>query len=272
MRWVGDFAAFCPSCALLDYCPNFDVGSNNKPTKGLKCKFNDKVAMMRYNTVRIRNRGGVHMNLKDAFRLQNKFQSLMDEASAILQDRRNILKVKTTHLRSKVVSEDTDVEVADNTSSEYAGHATEVAAFLLSMLAEREKLCAAIHDAKANLPIDMDNEVGLNRERQQIANTLRRMMAHRSEEKIISGGGTGYRFNNDGNQMAYKCDSKVVTTIDFDRDRIRGMAAELSKKSDETSATLDKCLINTEVKYTPPFDLNDSFDETRFVDASKLGS
>ena len=213
------------------------------------------------------------MNLKDAFRLQNKFQSLIDEASGILQDRRNILKVKTTHLRSKVVSEDADVEVADSTVSEYAGHATEVAAFLLSMLAEREKLCAAIHDAKAGLPIDMDNEVGLNRERQQIANTLRRMMAYRSEEKIISGGGTGYRFNNDGNQMAYKCDSKVVTTIDFDRDKIRGMAAELSRKSDETSANLDKCLINTEVEYTPPFDLNDSFDEilSRFVDAGKLG-
>lgn len=201
------------------------------------------------------------MNLKDAFRFQNKLQGLIDEASCILQDRRNILKVKTTHLRSEVVAEDANIKVADAAPSEYAGHANEVAAFLMSMLAEREKLCAAIHDAKGKLPIDMDSEVGFNRQRQQLAETFRRMTAFRSDEKIISGGGTGYRFNNEGNQVTYRCDAKVVTTIDFDRNKVRGMAAELSRKSDETSAALDKCLVNTEVGYIPPFDMNDSFDE-----------
>lgn len=41
------------------------------------------------------------MNLKDAFRTQNKLQALMDEAGDILQDRCNTLKVTTTHLRSR---------------------------------------------------------------------------------------------------------------------------------------------------------------------------
>ena len=45
------------------------------------------------------------MNMKDAFRFQNKLKGLMCEATAILQDRRNIVKVKTTHLRSKVMSD-----------------------------------------------------------------------------------------------------------------------------------------------------------------------
>ena len=40
------------------------------------------------------------MNLKDAFRAQNKLQALMDEAGEILQDRGNTLKVTTTHRRS----------------------------------------------------------------------------------------------------------------------------------------------------------------------------
>lgn len=40
------------------------------------------------------------MNLKDAFRAQNKLQALMDEAGEILQDRGNTLRVTTTHLRS----------------------------------------------------------------------------------------------------------------------------------------------------------------------------
>jgi len=208
------------------------------------------------------------MNLKDAFRFQNKLQALMDEASGILQDRRNILKVKTIHLRSKVVAEDADAEVVDTAPCEYAGHANEVAAFLMAMLAEREKLCVAIHNAKGKLTIDMDSEVGLNRQRQQLAETFRRMTAFRSDEKIISGGGTGYRFNAEGNQVTYRCDSRVVTTIDFDRDKIRGMASELSRKSDETSTALDKCLVNTEVDYAPPFDMNDSFHEilTAFIE------
>lgn len=45
------------------------------------------------------------MNMKDAFRFQNKLKALMCEATAILEDRRNIVKVKTTHLRSKVMSD-----------------------------------------------------------------------------------------------------------------------------------------------------------------------
>ena len=100
------------------------------------------------------------MNLKDAFRAQNKLQSLMNEASCILQDRDNILKVTTTHLRSKVMPEAKDAVIEDVVPSEYAEHINQVAAFLMVMLAEREKLSAAICDAKARLPLDMDSETG----------------------------------------------------------------------------------------------------------------
>ena len=72
------------------------------------------------------------MNMKDAFRFQNKLKALMCEATAILEDRRNIVKVKTTHLRSKVMSDTQDAVVEEAAPSEYAGHANEVAAFLMS--------------------------------------------------------------------------------------------------------------------------------------------
>ena len=39
------------------------------------------------------------------------------------------------------------------------------------------------------------------------------------------------------------------------------MAAALSKKADEISVSLDRCLVNTEVTYEMPFDMNDSFEE-----------
>lgn len=131
------------------------------------------------------------MNLKDAFRAQNKLQSLMDEASDILQDRGNTLKVTTTHLRSKVMPEARDAVVEESALSEYAEHINQVAAFLMAMLAEREKLSAAICDAKSRLPLDMDSETGLNRARQSLADIFRRMAVLRNREVVIANGGSG---------------------------------------------------------------------------------
>lgn len=200
------------------------------------------------------------MNLKDAFRVQNKLQSVMIQAMDILEDHRNILKVKTTHLRSKVMGDAQDVVVEENAPSEYAGHANEIAAFLMAMMGEREKLSRAIREAKGRLTLDLDSEVGLNRQRQALACVFRNMTTLRNSEKTIAGGGSGYRFNGDGNQVTYRCDAKEVITIDFDRNKIRALATSLGKKSDALSMEMDKCLVNTEVDYEPPFDLNDSFD------------
>ena len=199
------------------------------------------------------------MNLKDAFRAQNKLQALMDEAGDILQDRSNILKVTTTHLRSKVMPEAQDAVTEEAAPSEYAEHINQVAVFLMAMLVEREKLSAAICAAKSKLPLDMDSETGLNRVRQNLADIFRRMAVLRNSEVVLSNGGSGYRFNGEGNQVSYRCDAKRVTTINFDRNKIRGMATELGRKADEVSAKLDQCIVNTVVDYSLPFEMNDSF-------------
>ena len=127
------------------------------------------------------------MNLKEAFRFQNKLQSMMADAQSILGNNGNITKVQNTYLRH--------------------------------------------------------------------------MADLRNGEVLISNGGVGYRFNNEGNQVSYRCDVKRVTTINFDRNKIRKMCADLSKKSDETSATLDAALVNTPVEYEAPFDVNETFAE-----------
>lgn len=201
------------------------------------------------------------MNLKEAFRFQNKLQSLMEEAQSILGSDRNITKVENTYLRKKVMAEAEDETTMDLPSTEYSDKITEVAIFLMHLLEEREKLSAAIHKTKAglDLPAGLDGEVGLNSKRQEIANLLRRMAGLRSSETLISGGGTGYRFNNEGNQVSYRCDVKRVVTINFDRNKIRKMCGDLSKKSDEISASLDAALVNAQVDYAAPFDVNDTF-------------
>ncbi|HJB70217.1 MAG TPA: hypothetical protein H9941_05255 [Candidatus Flavonifractor avistercoris] len=203
------------------------------------------------------------MNLKEAFRFQNKLQSLMEEAQSILGDEANITRVQTTYLRKKVMKQFEDETTEEAPSTEYSGQITSVAEFLLYLLRERERLTAAVCRAKAglDLPAGLDGEVSLNARRQDAARLLRRMAGLRSSEVVIPNGGTGYCFNNEGNQVSYRCDVKRVTTINFDRNRIRKMCAELSRKADAVSSALDAALVTTQVDYAVPFDVNDTFAE-----------
>ena len=209
------------------------------------------------------------MNLKEAFRFQNKLGALMDEAQSILSLDSNITKVENTFLRRKVFEGAENETVVDTPPTEFADRITELVSFLVYLMAQREALCKAIHAAKNSLPIDMDSEVGLNAKRQEIARVLKRMADVRNSEVVINDGGTGYRFNQEGNQVTYRCDVKRVTTINFDRKAVRNAAAELTRKADAVSSELDRCLVNSTVSYEAPFDVNDSFAEifTTFADS-----
>lgn len=201
------------------------------------------------------------MNLKEAFRFQNKLQGLMEEAQRHLGNDQNVLKVKTTYLRSKAMEGAADEVIEENQTSQFAGRANELMAFLFFLLEQKELLAKAIHEAKMKLPIDMDSETTLNAQRQRIAEVFSYLVNLRSSEKTIPGGGTGYRFNVEGNQVTYRCDVRKVSTIDFDRNLARKHLSALNKKSDAVSAEIDRCIVNYEVDYTAPFDVNDTFEE-----------
>lgn len=201
------------------------------------------------------------MNLKEAFRFQNKIQALMTEAQAILGKERNITRVQKTTLQSKVVPGAEDVVVTEVPETEFEDHITDIAALLMFLLNEREKLSYAVRDAKKGMDIDFDGEVSLNAKRQEVAGIFRKMNEIRNSEVTLAGGGTGYKFNSDGNQVSFRCDLKRVVTINFDRNKTRSFANGLSKKADQISAELDKAMVNTEVAYEAPFDVNDTFAE-----------
>ena len=201
------------------------------------------------------------MNLKEAFRYQNKLQSFMDEAQGILDRENNITKVENTYLRHKVMPEVEDEKVVTIPETEYGEQITDIARFLLNLLDEKKTLFAAIRKAKDALDIDMDSEVSLNAARQSVARTFKHMNDLRNSEQTISNGGTGYRFNAEGNQISYRCDVKRVTTINYDRNVIRTELGKLNKCADETSAKLDLCLVTSKVEYEAPFDVNASFAE-----------
>lgn len=201
------------------------------------------------------------MNLKEAFRFQNKLSALMNEAQGILGYHGNIVKVENTYLRKKVFDGAENEIVVDVPTTEFADQITDIVRFLIYLLDQCEVLSKAIRVAKNAQPIDMDSEVGLNVKRQAIATVLKTMSRVGNSEVLINNGGTGYRFNQEGNQVAYRCDVKRVTTINFDRKVVRNLAAEMNRKADAVSAALDRCTVNSEVDYEAPFDVNDSFAE-----------
>lgn len=201
------------------------------------------------------------MNLKEAFRFQNKLQRLMDEGEGILNREKNVTKVETTYFRKKVMSEAEDETVLEVPETEYAEQITELVGFMVYLLDQKEQLSKAIRAAKSKLEIDMDSEVSLNSKRQELSRLLGRMSDLRGSEVVIPNGGTGYRFNADGNQVSYRCDVKRVTTINYDRKKVRNHLAALNRKIDAVSVELDRCLINSSVEYEAPFDVNDSFAE-----------
>lgn len=192
------------------------------------------------------------MNLKEAFRYQNKLQALLDEAQGILDCDSNVTNVANTYLRHKVMAEAEDETILDLPQTEYAQQITDIARFMLYLLEEKSRLFAAIRKAKDALDMDMDSEVSLNAARQSVARTFKRMNDLRSSEQLLSGGGTGYRFNAEGNQISYCCDVKRVTTINYDRKVIHAALSKLNRQADETSNRLDLCLVTSKVDYTVP--------------------
>ena len=195
----------------------------------------------------------------------------MDEGQSILSREKNVTKVETTYFRKKVMQEAEDETVVEVPETEYADHITEMVGFMMYLLEQREKLSKAIRKAKSDLDIDMDSEVSLNIKRQELSRLISRMCDIRGSEVVIPNGGTGYRFNAEGNQVSYRCDVKKVTTINYDRNKVRSHVAALNRKSDAISVELDRSMVNSVVDYDAPFDVNDSFADVfeSFLDACK---
>ena len=199
------------------------------------------------------------MNLKEAFRMQNKLESLMDECCGIMSREPNVMQVETTYLRKKVMEGAENETLLEEAPSEYAAHINELMDFAGFLLAEKERLYEAILRAKEALPIDMDNQISLNSSRQRLAAIFRSMSEMRCSERVIANGGVGYRFNADGNQVSYKCDVRTVKTINFDRKKVRKVLMDLNKKADAMSTEIDRCMVTSVVDYEAPFDVNDTF-------------
>ena len=84
------------------------------------------------------------MNLKEAFRFQNKLQSLMTQAGVVLSTPGYVTKVETTCLRSKVVADAENEVVVKKCDAPWGGRINEMVDFLVYLLDQRTALGKAI--------------------------------------------------------------------------------------------------------------------------------
>ena len=201
------------------------------------------------------------MNLKESFRYQNFLDQMLSEAAMYLGNRGNITTVTETHLRSKA-NPDAQDETLDATPERLLSadvKPDDVVDFLLRVLDEKVNLSLAIDEAKKNCDFAIDAELNANRARQQAAIALAGMAEVKATERIKAG--KSYKFNAEGNQMGYTYDVKEVTTIDYDRNRVKALVKKLHRESDEVSTQADRMMVSLEVDFIPAFDVNSNFED-----------
>lgn len=199
--------------------------------------------------------------------MQNHLNELMQQAMLFLAKTENVMKVKQEHLRNKSNpnAENETVEVKRDNDME----ADKVIGLYLDLLAEREKLAAAISKAKTSAEIDMDAAISVNKAKQDAVERFKNLARLKSSETLENG--RDYLINAEGNQTAYIYTIRSVNTIDFDRDSLKGIVKRLQRESDAVSSKIDLLNVTLEVDYTPKYDFDETFDDAyvKFADQSK---
>lgn len=197
------------------------------------------------------------MNLKESFRYQNFLETMMDNAGYSLINREHSLVVAKRHLKSKVNPDVQDTNEVVDVGDFYRND--DVLRFMLMLVDEREKLTTAIEKAKSSVSFDLDAAIETNKFRQIVMRQAKTMLRYTASKKIEQG--TDYKFNVEGNQTQYFYDIEVDIKENFDRKTAKSVVRELSAMADQLSASIDSAMINTQVDYKAPFDVNDSFED-----------
>lgn len=198
------------------------------------------------------------MILKDAYHYQKCLSTMIEQAETLLLNNSFITSTTQKHNRKKANSEAEDeiIEV-DKPITDFT--AMDVINFIADAIKEKQKISDAIVTAKRNTEIDIDSSISLNKIKQEYIGYLRHLAAMDSSERKTYG--TDYKFDVDGKQTSYRYEVIETTTIDFDRNDVRGLAKKLQKECDNISSKLDLIELTTDVEFTPKWDVNDTLEE-----------
>lgn len=199
------------------------------------------------------------MNLKEAYTYANRLEDLYSTAINYLTSKTFITNTTQKHLRSK-----SNPEVADETIVVEKPNAIEftpsqVVDFAIKLIDEKENLANAIAVAKSKAEINVDNAISINKSKQRFMRVLTGMANIKSTTTRDQS--SDFRFNVNNEQVRYYYPVENIVSIDFDRNNVRNLAKKYAAETEKVSATLDSIVINTQIEFTPTFDINDTFED-----------
>lgn len=199
------------------------------------------------------------MNLKEAYRYMNFLDRLSIEANNLLRDKSFVTTTTIQHFCSKSNNEAKDKTEILPKGRDVEYDTNRVLDFIVKVMGQRELLSLAIVTAKKDTTINIDHSRSMNKHRQSLINTLQRMNDYKSTSKPARA--TGYKFDADGKQVPYIYDTIEEISIDFNRNDVKGLIKKYSNQCDFISSLLDKIDIETQVDFTPIWDVNDTFED-----------
>lgn len=199
------------------------------------------------------------ITLKKSFEVQNYLMKLFDEIIVILGYPANITVVTQEHMRKKAFAEAEDEIIVKPKATDCTSDVGELIDFACYLQDESEKLTIAINKAKTANGQDFDGMIAVNNRKRMLLNRLVTMANVKASETITTG--KAIKFNGEGNQTIYCYDIKEVTTIDFDRNKVKAIANHLLKELDDTSTKIDVMQLETMVEYETELDIGDNLED-----------
>jgi hypothetical protein len=201
----------------------------------------------------------MNMNLKESYRYANYLDRLLITADTYLRNKGFVTTTEQNHLRSKANPDAQDEKIEVQKPYDVDFTPNNIIDFVIKVINEKENLFSAIADAKVSAEINIDNAIAMNKKKQSFVNTLNTIVSIKPSETQSIGKDYKFDINNEQKPYSYQIISK--TSIDFDRNSVKGLIKKYNKECDEISSKLDEIEITTSVDFTPLFDVNDSFED-----------
>lgn len=197
------------------------------------------------------------MNLKEAFRYQNFLDRMMLSVRDSISQKDHALKTTETHFRSAANPEAEDRVEEVNNGEFYQND--DVIRLGLKLIDEKKTLSYAITQAKLSCGVNIDAEIETNKFRQNVVMGIKYMLGCKPGKRKTQA--RGYKFDINQVQVSYVYDMEVVDEDNFDRATAKEIMRRLVDESDTMSTKVEMALVNTNVDYVPPFNVNDTFDD-----------
>ena len=201
------------------------------------------------------------IDFNDACRYQNHLRDLFTEVVLLLSDNDFITTTVNTHHMSdanKVMSD--KVEVVSGPFDDLGITPEKVVDLALDIISERENLANAISIAKAQADLQIDAACMANKDKRTLVSYLNNMGKKQSRE--TEGNGTFYALNEvDGKQTPFIYKITTVEKINYDRNKVKGIANRLHREMKETSKEIDRYNLDIQVDFEPRWSEEDSIED-----------